>query len=60
MIKWAEDEGKDFMAIPVEECVTAALRDLGHENNTFGPIKHEFCGQAMGTTLRYLPMQNLK
>ena len=44
MIKPAEEEGRAFMVIPVEDCVSAALRDLGHENNTFGPIKHEFCG----------------
>ena len=44
MIKPAEDEGRTVLVIPVEDCVSAALRDLGIENNTFGPIKHEFCG----------------
>lgn len=41
MIKAAEDKGTAFAVVSVEDCVSAALRDLGHEICTYGPISHE-------------------
>ena len=36
MIKEAEETGVAFGVIPVEACVSAALRDLGYEEATYG------------------------
>ena len=38
---WKGTEGKK---ITVEECVSAALRDLGKEETTYGPFLHEKWG----------------
>lgn len=56
MTKSTREKKQDFGTVSVEECVNGALRDLGHEVTTFGPLKHEFWGIVLTAILRYLPI----
>ena len=42
MINESIKKGINFGTVTVEACVSAALRDLGHEIRTYGPLMHEF------------------
>ena len=55
MIKEAEETGVAFGVIPVEACVSAALRDLGYEEATYGANLHELISEFLTFWMRYFP-----
>lgn len=54
MIQSAKDKGVTFGVVSVEECVSAALRDLGHEICSYGPSAHETVAGIGGPFFKYL------
>ena len=54
MIKPSKEQGIAVGIVSVEECVSAALRDLGHEICTYGPKAHETIAGIGGPLLKYL------
>ena len=53
MIQSAKDKGKTFGVVSVEQCVSAALRDLGHEICSYGPSAHETVAGIGGPFFKY-------
>ena len=53
MIDHAVKRGINFGTVTVEACVSAALRDLGHEIRTYGPLMHECYAGVLGPLLKY-------
>jgi len=41
MIKKAKESGYAQGIVTTEDCVAATMRDLSHEDSTFGPASHE-------------------
>ena len=39
--------------ITTEDCVSAAMRDLGYETCTYGPFKHEKLGFIASLAFKY-------
>ena len=56
MVEKAIEKKMDFGTVTVEQSVGAALRDLGYEETTFGPIVHEFYGMLLTFVLKFLPI----
>ena len=44
MIAEVKAKGQAFNVVTVTDCVQAALRDLGYETRTYGPLNHEIAG----------------
>ena len=55
MIENAKKAKRTFATVSVEDCVNGALRDLGHEKTTYGPLKHDFVCNVLSTIMRYVP-----
>ena len=58
MIQKYKKTGQTFSIVSVTDCVNGALRDLGYETVTFGPLIHEFWGTLFNGLFRYLPMSD--
>ena len=46
-IKESDYKGSVTGLVSLEDCVSAALRDLGHESWTYGPLVHEIHGNIL-------------
>ena len=53
MIAKAKAMKKDHGAVTVKQCVDGALRDLGHETTTFGPMMHDFLNPTLSVLWKY-------
>ena len=58
MIQKYKKTGQAFSVATVTESVNGALRDLGYETVTFGPLIHEVWGTLFNSLFRYLPMSD--
>ena len=58
MISKHKQAGRTFGVVSVTDCVSGALRDLGYETVTFGPLIHEIWGTLFNSLFRYLPMSD--
>ena len=53
MIAKAKEMKIDYRAVTAILCVDGALRDLGHETTTFGPMMHDFRSSILTTAWKY-------
>lgn len=53
MIAKVKEMKMDHGAVTVKQCVDGALRDLGHETTTFGPMLHDFLNPILTTLWKY-------
>ena len=53
MIAKIKEMKLDRGAVTVKQCVDGALRDLGHETTTFGPMLHDFLNPLLTTAWKY-------
>lgn len=44
LIQMFIDRKEAFATVTVDACVSGALRDLGYETRTHGPLKHDMFG----------------
>ena len=56
------DRGEAYGVVSVAACVNGALRDLGYEEITSGPLKHELWTCFLSTLYRYkiLPFKGIR
>ena len=53
MVEKLIDRGEAFGVVSVSACVNGALRDLGYEETSSGPFKHEIWTYFLSTLYHY-------
>ena len=53
LIKEVKEKGIAFGIVTTDVCVAAAMRDLSHEDSTFGAVGHERAAFIFGSILKY-------